>query len=419
MLIVAQVSASFMLLIAAGLTLRSLMKVQSLDPGFRTENILTLRADMSFDRVPLDTPPPGVAAAAVGLLDRLRRTAQGAARHDLGRRRRHVPAQRREPFPNGFEREFHPAPPGSPPPQIAFRLATADYFTTLGQPIVAGRAFAATDSADAPSVGIINQSAARHFWGTDNPVGSRIRGRLNLGGRTDDWTTIVGVVADVRQQLDRPPLDEVYVPVRQVPFFGTTWIVHSRLTVDDATRQIKAAARAHDPELPVTNFRTLAEVRSTALAPRRVVVALIGMFGLLALVITAAGIAGVIAFSVNQRTQEFGIRMALGARRGRVLALVIREGLVLVTIGLAIGMSGALVLTRLMGAVIFDPPTATALAAPGGLQPLTLLVNGTQATDVVTYAGVALTLIVVALIACLMPARRAASVDPMVALRAQ
>ena len=109
------------------------------------------------------------------------------------------------------------------------------------------------------------------------------------------------------------------------------------------------------------------------------VVALIGLFGLLALVITAAGIAGVIAFSVNQRTQEFGIRMALGARRGRVLALVIREGLVLVTIGLAIGMSGALVLTRLMGAVIFDPPTATALAGPAGLQPLTLLVNGTQA----------------------------------------
>jgi putative ABC transport system permease protein len=112
---------------------------------------------------------------------------------------------------------------------------------------------------------------------------------LNLGGRTDDWTTIVGVVADVRQQLDRPPLDEVYVPVRQVPFFGTTWIVHSRLTVEDTTRQIKAAARAHDPELPVTSFRTLAEVRSAAPAPRRVVVALIGLFGLLALVITAAG----------------------------------------------------------------------------------------------------------------------------------
>jgi len=126
----------------------------------------------------------------------------------------------------------------------------------------------------------------------------------------------------------------------------------------------------------------------------------------------------VIAFSVNQRTQEFGIRMALGAGRGGVLALVIREGVVLVTIGLGIGMAGALVLTRLMGAVIFEPETPL-LAGPPGFQPLTLLANGTQATDAVTYAGVAATLVIVAIFACLLPARRAASVDPMVALRAQ
>jgi putative ABC transport system permease protein len=159
-------------------------------------------------------------------------------------------------------------------------------------------------------------------------------------------------------------------------------------------------------------------VRSTALAPRRVVVALIGLFGLLALVITAAGIAGVIAFSVNQRTQEFGIRMALGAGRSRVLGLVIREGLALVTVGLGIGMAGALVLTKLMGAVIFDPPMPPIAGIPGP-QPLALLVNGTPATDAVTYAGVAAMLVIVAAIACLMPARRAASVDPIIALRAQ
>jgi putative ABC transport system permease protein len=417
-LIVGQVSASFMLLIAAGLTLRSLMAVQNIYPGFRTENLLTLSADMSFDRIPLTMPFPE---------QRLRRSVYWT---EFERRLKALPGvisvggggtfplNENNPFPNGFEREFHPAPPGDPPPQIAFRLATADYFSTLGQPLVAGRFFAATDSADAPRVGIINQSAARHFWGDQNPIGSRIRGRANFGGAPfGPWTTIVGVVADVRQRLDREPLDEVYVPVRQIPQFGTTWVVHSRLTSDDAIRQIKAAARAHDPELPVTNFRTLAEVRASALAPRRVVVALIGLFGVLALVITAAGIAGVIAFSVNQRTQEFGIRMALGARRGRVLALVVREGLVLVTIGLVIGMAGALVLTKLMGAVIFAPPP---LAEPlnGQPQPLTLLVN-IGPTDGFTYASVALMLVVVALVACLMPARRAASVDPMVALRAQ
>lgn len=225
----------------------------------------------------------------------------------------------------------------------------------------------------------------------------------------------MGVVADVHQQLDRLPLDEVYLPLRQNPNFGTTWIVNSRLAVDEVIRQIKAAAGAHDPELPVSSFRTLAEVRSTALAPRRVVVALIGMFGLLALVITAAGIAGVIAFSVNQRTQEFGIRMALGAPRAGVLGLVIREGLVLVTSGLVLGLAGARILTR-----VLDPfLVAVQPLVPGPTPPpLTLVVN-TQTTDLITYAVVMATLVIVALLACLMPARRAASVDPMVALRAQ
>jgi ABC-type antimicrobial peptide transport system permease subunit len=139
------------------------------------------------------------------------------------------------------------------------------------------------------------------------------------------------------------------------------------------------------------------------------------MFGFLALVITAAGIAGVIAFSVNQRTQEFGIRMALGAPRAGVLTMVIREGLQLVTIGLAIGLFGALALTRILGAVIFEAQPATAGRTP---PPLALLVD-TVPTDILTYIGVAATLMLVALIACLMPARRAASVDPMVALRAQ
>jgi ABC-type antimicrobial peptide transport system permease subunit len=159
----------------------------------------------------------------------------------------------------------------------------------------------------------------------------------------------------------------------------------------------------------VASFRTLSEVRADGLAPRRVVVGLIGMFGMLALVITAAGIGGVIAFSVNQRTQEFGIRMALGAPRGGVLALVVREGLVLTGIGLAIGLFGALALARALGATIFGRQS------PAGLP---LLVN-TAPTDALTYAGVILTLVAVAVLACLIPARRAASVDPMVALRAQ
>jgi putative ABC transport system permease protein len=269
-------------------------------------------------------------------------------------------------------------------------IATPEYFGTLGQPIVAGRAFTPSDTASAPAVVIINQSTARHFWTNEDPIGKRI------SGGDDVWLTVVGVVADVRQQLNRAPRDEVYAPMLQNPLLGTTWIVHSKLRPDETIRAIKAAGTAHDPELPVSNFRTLAEVRSTGLQPTRVTTTLIGLFGLLALLITAAGIAGVIAFSVNQRTQEFGIRMALGAPRTGVLGLVLRQGLQLVVIGLVIGMAGAIALTRMLTTLLFE----------------------VDPTDALTFLAVSTVLLMVAVLACLMPARRAASVDPNVALRA-
>jgi len=402
-LIVAQVSASFMLLIAAGLTLKSLMNVQGVNPGIKTENLLTFRADMSFDRFPLTLPG-------------LERTAKiGQYWTEFEQRLRAIPGvvdvggggtfplNELGPFATGLVREGHPLPPGTAAPRVSLRIATPDYFKTLGQPIAAGRAFAASDTFNAPAVVIINQSAAKQFWPNEDPVGTRL-----VGGPTG-FRTVVGVVADVRQQLDTEPAAEMYAPMSQFGLLGTTWVVHSRMAIEQATRAFKDVARAHDPDLPVASFRTLAEVRSDGLAPRRVIVTLIGLFGLLALVITAAGIAGVIAFSVNQRTQEFGVRMALGAPRAGVLALVIREGLVLVSIGLVIGTVGALALTKMLGAFIFDPTPGAGIA----------LLVGTQAIDTITYIGVAIVLIVVALVACVMPARRAASVDPMVALRAQ
>jgi putative ABC transport system permease protein len=277
------------------------------------------------------------------------------------------------------------------PPQVDYLIATPDYFTVLGQPIVAGRAFRPSDTADADGVVIINQSTARHFWANEDPIGKRIS-----GGAPDRWLTVVGVVADVRQQLQNAPHDEVYAPLLQSPFTGTTWIVQSRLAPEQTIREIKAASHTHDPELPVSSFRTLAEVRSSGLQSPRVTTTLIGMFGLLALVITAAGIAGVIAFSVNQRTQEFGIRMALGAPRTGVLGMVLRQGLQLVAIGLVIGMAGAILLTRLLTTLLFE----------------------VEPTDALTFLAVSTVLLMVAVLACLVPARRAASVDPIVALRA-
>jgi putative ABC transport system permease protein len=237
---------------------------------------------------------------------------------------------------------------------------------------------------------IINRTMARHYWGNDDPIGQQISGN---NGRT--WATVIGIVADTRQQLSEPVHDEVYVPMFQTGSLSTNWLVRS--TVDPAVmeRELRNAVHAIDPDQPIDNFRTLAEVRSASLASPTLTATLLGLFGLLALVITAAGMAGVIAFSVNQRTQEFGIRMALGAQRGNVLAMVLRQGLQLVLIGLAIGVGGALLLTRLLTTLLFE------------IQP----------TDGLTFGAVSMVLVSVAALACFVPAQRAASVDPMVALR--
>ena len=390
-LIVAQVAASFMLLIASGLTLRSLIKLQNINPGFRTDNLLTVRADMSFNRVPLNLP------------QQVRGQRMATYWSDYEQKLRAIPGilevggggtfplNEQPLFSVGFQPESHPLPPGVQPPQVDFFVATPDYFTVLGQPIVAGRAFTPADTVPSTQVIIVNESTARHYWPNEDPIGKRVQGRT-----PDTMLTVVGVTADIRQQLDRAPHDEVYLPMFQVPFMNTTWIVHSTLPIDQTTKAIKARSLQHDPELPVSNFRTLADVRSSGLESRRVTTSLIGLFGLLALVITAAGIAGVVAFSVNQRTQEFGIRMALGAPRTGVLGMVLRQGLQLVAIGLVIGMAGAILLTRLLTTLLFE----------------------VEPTDALTYLAVSTVLMMVAVVACLMPARRAASVDPIVALRA-
>jgi putative ABC transport system permease protein len=403
-LIVAQVSASFMLLIAAGLTLRDLMTIQRVNPGIETSDLVSFRADMGFDKFGLSMPlaerQQKVSAFWTEYEARLRAIPGVTAVGGGGT----FPLNEVDPFLQRLIRENRPQPPGTQPAQIAVRFASPEYFTTLAQPLVAGRMFTVADNMEAPGVAIVNQAAARQFWPGEDPVGTRIRG----GPTPTSYRTIVGVAADVRQHLEEAPAAEVYIPLRQGSVPATTWVVRSRVPLDQLVREIKTVTRAQDPDLPVASFRTLSEVRADGLAPRRVVVGLIGMFGLLALVVTASGIGGVIAFSVNQRTHEFGVRMALGAERGGVLALVIREGLVLVTAGLAIGLAGALVLTRLLGAVIFGHQSVG----------LTLLVN-TAPTDLMTYAAVGATLVGVAVLACLLPARRAASVDPMIALRAQ
>jgi putative ABC transport system permease protein len=391
-LIVVQVAASFMLLIGAGLTIRSLVKLQQVDPGFSTDNILTFRIDLNFSKYEgesrdrfwqrvseqLETVPGLSSVGGAGTF----------------------PLNEQAPFTQSLRIHGREDVGNDAHSRVDVRLATPNYFDTIGQPLVSGRTFRDAEplagrsepaSAAPPQAGsvIINQSLARHYWPGEDPIGQLISGN----GRT--WSTIIGVVADARQQLREPARDELYLPMFQSRQLSTNWLVRSNVDPAAMERQIRDAVHAIDPEQPVENFRTLADVRSVSLASPTLTATLLGLFGLLALVITAAGLAGVVAFSVNQRTREFGVRMALGAGRTNVLSMVLRQGLQLVAIGLALGAGGALILTRVLTTLLFD----------------------VRPNDGLTYLAVSVGLVLVAVGACLVPARRAASVDPMVALR--
>ena len=383
-LIVAQVAISFMLLIAAGLTLRSVVKLQDLDPGFRTDDILTMRIALNFTKYRDArirqfwqtferglTALPGVIDAAGGGTFPLNSTGL---------------------FNTTFEIEHHPLAPGEAPPRVDVHAATPGYFRTIGQPLLRGRTFTSGDGADDRQVVVINESMARHFWPGVDPVGKRISGD---GRKT--WATIVGVVQDARQQLASAPADQIYVPLSEnAPMLTMNWLVHTELPPPVMERQIKALMRTIDPDQPVDLFRTMDEVRGESLQAPRTAATLLGIFALLALIITAAGLAGVIAYWVNQRTQEFGVRMALGASRTGVVRLVLRQGVQFALIGLAIGLSGALVLTQWIASLLFE------------IQP----------TDALTFLAVSAVMVMAAVLACLIPARRAAADDPIVALRA-
>jgi predicted permease len=272
------------------------------------------------------------------------------------------------------------------------RSATPEYFQTLGIPLVAGRLFTSSDGPKSPQVAVVNQTLARRYFGSESPLGHRLSADSG-----ESWITIVGVVGDVRQYgLDSAPADEVYLPFSQFPLREGSFLVRTSADPAGMARRIGEEVLAIDPGQPLANVQTLEEVRSEALASPRLTTTLLLIFALLALCITAAGLGGVVAFSVSERTQEIGVRMALGAGRGEVLGMVLRDGLRLVAFGLALGIGTAILLTRLMTGLLFQ----------------------VEATDPITFAAMTLILVLIAAAACLIPARRASTVDPMIALRA-
>jgi putative ABC transport system permease protein len=279
--------------------------------------------------------------------------------------------------------------PNDVAPQAEMQVVSGEYFSTIGVPLMKGRTFDEHDRIGVEEVAVISKSVAQRYWPNADPLGAKI----SPDGET--WLRVIGVAGDVRDHaLDQEPQDVFYVSHSQTPAAGTVLL---RSSIDPAILAKRATAAVHaiDPDMPVDAVRTLQSIRLNSLAPRRLTASLLTLFGSLALLIAATGIGGVLAFSVSQRTREIGVRLALGAQRTEVLGLVMRQGGKMVGLGLAIGAISAFWVARFMSGLVFGI---------GPRDPLTLI-------------GVCLTLAAVGVIASLGPARRATSVDPVIALR--
>jgi putative ABC transport system permease protein len=385
-LIVAQVAVSVMLLVGAGLLLASFYRLQQVDPGYRSDGVLSAQIYGNFSRYGnidalrrLYLPvldrlegQPGVVSAAVTNAVPLAGAAPGTTRFDIDGRVTDDPDRR---------------------PTTDVRVASDRYFDTIGIPKVSGRTFESTDTAETLPVVVINRSMARYWDGVD-PVGTRIS--LNRG---ETWLTVVGIVADVRQfGLAQQTVAQVYVPLTQSSFnFAGQVLVRTASEPARFAQALRAAVYGVDPNQPVENVQTLTNLRSEALAAPRLTATLLSVFAGLALLVTLAGIGGVIATSVTQRTREFGVRMALGASRGAVMAMVLRQGLMLVAIGLVLGMVAAAAAARVLSTYLYQ----------------------TAPRDPAIMAAVAGAFLAAATLACLAPARRATTVDPLIALRTE
>jgi predicted permease len=399
-IVAAQIAITLVLVVGAGLFGRSLMKVLEVDPGFRVDKIVTM--DVSLPWVRWDDPKAkaGQAIFFSNLIDRLKQIpgvlkvgATSGLPMDGGLPDGMFLLMTQNEVPknlDGFDALFQQKERIG---NADFCAATDGYFQALGIPLLRGRIFDERDGAAAPHVAVISESLARDRWPGQDPIGHTIEfGNMDGDPRL---LTIVGIVGDVHEYgLDAPPRSTVYVNLLQRPRAAITVTMLS----DADTRLVASAARGIlrdlNPEIPA-RFRTFSQVYSASLGSRRFNVILIGFFGITALLLATTGVFGVMAYSVSRRTREIGVRVALGAATGDVLRMILGQGLRTIFIGVAIGITGSLALTRTVESLLF----------------------GVTATDPLTFGGVTLLLVGAALLACYIPARRATKVDPMVALR--
>jgi len=386
LLVVSQMALSFVLLIGAGLTIRSLHRLMNVQPGFNREGLLTMQVPLSRTKY---AERQQLSAVYERLLERLR----GIPGVRTATLTNPVPLSGGMRFWS-FRIAGRPAPAPEVQQDANILLVGGSYMEVMGIPKLQGRGFSPQDI-QRPEVAVISRAFARRYFSNQDPIGHR----LTFGDPASpnaQWLTIVGVAEDVRHTaLERETYPTIYVPYSALSAANMALVVRASGDPMALASTLRGVVREIDPEVAVYAVRTMDQVLGNALRQPRSAMVLLSIFALVALVLAGVGVYGVMAYLVEQRTHEFGIRMALGAQGGNILALVLREAILLAAFGLGAGLAGALVLTRYLGNLIFGVPP----------------------NDLLTFSLVGLVMVSMALIACLVPARRATRVDPVVALR--
>jgi predicted permease len=392
-LVASEIALSLILLIGAGLLLRSFWQLLQVKPGFNPRSIVTAQLWMAIPNDPKADPygPPEKRSAFHREVLRRVSGMPGVQQAAIGSGGSLPMSRNRNSF--GFTIQGQPAD-AERAPVAEFAAVTPEYFRTLEIAQVSGRDFSASDDVNSQKVALIDETLARRYWPGEDPIGKQIKpGPPNFKA---PWITIVGVVASVKSDaFDAPAMPHIYTPLFQNP--AASAAIYLRTAADPGTLAdaIRREVQSFDPGIPVFAVRTLNEVVAKSLADRRFALTLLGVFAGVALLLASIGIYGVMAYTFSQRTHEIGVRVALGAQRGDILRMALGEGILLVAIGLGVGLIGAAIATRFLRSMLFS----------------------VTATDPLTFASIASLLAVVALFACFIPAQRATQVDPLVALR--
>lgn len=394
MLVVLEFALSLVLMIAASLLLRSFRDLLNVQLGFNPQRVMAVQTRLPYPNDPKADIYATVSQRTPFFREILRRarTLPGVEEVALGDSTS-VPLDHRQRdltlFPLIFEGR---GTQSNQPPMVNGSIVTPEYFHLLGMTLLRGRLFNDLDNETTPEVAVINEAMAKTYWPNEDPLGKRVK----LSTRASSWTTVVGILADARtESLENPKVPQIYASLYQKEEKHLAIFLRGNLNTAAIPEEVREQVQSVNPELPVFGAETLTQALSVSLSVRRFSMEVIALFALTALLLAGLGIYGVISYAVTERTHEIGIQLALGAQRGKIMQMVLRQGLGLAIIGAAVGLGGALVVSRLMSGLLY----------------------GVRPTDPVTFIGVTTVLTAVALAACYIPARRAIRVNPIVALR--